>query len=201
MPWLFDEEACVILKEFVNLKCRLMPYLYGQAVKAHVKGTPMLRPMFLDFPEDKACDTLDKQYMFGDSLLVAPVFKENGEVQYYLPEGTWYNLITGAKVEGGKWRKETHDYHSLPLMVRPSTILPMGNNEVDAAYDFADGVTLILSEFAEGAKAEAEIPDLQGNIVMKACAQRHGEEIFVSVEGGNGNFSVKNMGSGTVVVK
>ena len=81
-----------------------MPYLYGQAVKAHVKGTPMLRPMFLDFPEDKACDTLDKQYMFGDSLLVAPVFKENGEVQYYLPEGTWYNLITGAKVEGGKWR-------------------------------------------------------------------------------------------------
>lgn len=201
VPWLFDEEACVILKEFVNLKCRLMPYLYGQAVKAHVKGTPMLRPMFLDFPEDKACDTLDKQYMFGDSLLVAPVFKENGEVQYYLPEGTWYNLITGAKVEGGKWRKEPHDYHSLPLMVRPSTILPMGNNEVDAAYDFADGVTLILSEFAEGAKAEAEIPDLQGNIVMKACAQRHGEEIFVSVEGGNGNFSVKNMGSGTVVVK
>ena len=201
VPWLFDEEACVILKEFVNLKCRLMPYLYGQAVKAHVKGTPMLRPMFLDFPQDKACDTLDRQYMFGDSLLVAPVFKENGEVQYYLPEGTWYNLITGSKAEGGKWQKETHDYHSLPLMVRPNTILPMGNNEVDAAYDFADGVTLVLSEFSEGAKAEAEIPDLQGNIVMKACAQRHGEEIFVSVEGGNGNFSVKNMGSGTVVVK
>lgn len=201
VPWLFDEEACVILKEFVNLKCRLMPYLYGQAVKAHVKGTPMLRPMFLDFPEDKACDTLDKQYMFGDSLLVAPVFKENGEVQYYLPEGTWYNLITGSKAEGGKWQKETHDYHSLPLMVRPNTILPMGNNEVDAAYDFADGVTLVLSEFSEGAKAEVEIPDLQGSIVMKACAQRHGNEVFVTVEGGNGNFSVKNLGSGTVVIK
>ena len=201
VPWLFDEEACVILKEFVNLKCRLMPYLYGQAVKAHVKGTPMLRPMFLDFPQDKACDTLDRQYMFGDSLLVAPVFKENGEVQYYLPEGTWYNLITGSKAEGGKWQKETHDYHSLPLMVRPNTILPMGNNEVDAAYDFADGVTLVLSEFSEGAKAEVEIPDLQGSIVMKACAQRHGNEVFVTVEGGNGNFSVKNLGSGTVVIK
>lgn len=201
VPWLFDEEACVILKEFVNLKCRLMPYLYGQAVKAHVKGTPMLRPMFLDFPEDKACDTLDRQYMFGDSLLVAPIFKENGEVQYYLPEGTWYNLITGSKAEGGKWQKETHDYHSLPLMVRPNTILPMGNNEVDAAYDFADGATLVLSEFSEGAKAEVEIPDLQGNIVMKACAQRHGNEVFVTVEGGNGNFSVKNLGSGTVVIK
>ena len=201
VPWLFDEEACVILKEFVNLKCRLMPYLYGQAVKAHVKGTPMLRPMFLDFPEDKACDTLDRQYMFGDSLLVAPIFKENGEVQYYLPEGTWYNLITGLKVEGGKWQKETHDYHSLPLMVRPNTILPMGNNEVDAAYDFADGVTLVLSEFADGAEANIEIPDVKGEIVMNVHAVRHGGEILLTIKGGNGNFSVKNLGSGKVIVK
>ena len=112
VPWLFDEEACDILREFVNLKCRLMPYLYGQAVRSHKEGRPVLRPMFLDFPEDRACDTLDRQYMFGDSLLVAPIFKESGEVQYYLPEGTWYNLITGADVSGGKWQKETHDYHS-----------------------------------------------------------------------------------------
>lgn len=201
VPWLFDEEACVILKEFVNLKCRLMPYLYGQAVKAHVKGRPMLRPMFLDFPEDKACDTLDRQYMFGDSLLVAPIFKENGEVQYYLPEGTWYNLITGSKVEGGKWQKEIHDYHSLPLMVRPNTILPIGNNEVDAAYDFANGVTLVLSEFADGAEANIEIPDVKGEIVMNVHAVRHGGEILLTVKGGNGNFSVKNLGSGKVIVK
>ncbi len=215
---------------------------------AHVKGTPMLRPMFLDFPEDKACDTLDRQYMFGDSLLVAPIFKENGEVQYYLPEGTWYNLITGLKVEGGKWQKETHDYHSLPLMVRPNTILPMGNNEVDAAYDFADGVTLVLSEFgkwqkethdyhslplmvrpntilpmgnnevdaaydfadgvtlvlsefADGAEANIEIPDVKGEIVMNVHAVRHGGEILLTIKGGNGNFSVKNLGSGKVIVK
>ncbi len=75
VPWLFDEEACVVLKEFVNLKCRLMPYLYGQAVRAHEYGTPVLRPMFLDFPEDRACDTLDRQYMFGSSLLAALYLK------------------------------------------------------------------------------------------------------------------------------
>ena len=66
---MFDEEACDILREFVNLKCRLMPYLYGQAVRSHKEGRPVLRPMFMDFPEDRACDTLDRQYMFGDSLL------------------------------------------------------------------------------------------------------------------------------------
>ena len=104
VPWLFDEEACVILKEFVNLKCRLMPYIYRQAVLSHLNGTPLLRPMVVDFPDDRACDTLDRQYMFGPSLLVAPIFKESGEVEYYLPEGTWVNLITKEKrrVEHGR---------------------------------------------------------------------------------------------------
>lgn len=201
VPWLFDEESCVILKEFVNLKCRLMPYIYEQAVKAHKNGTPVLRPMMLEFSEDRACDCLDLQYMFGPSLLVAPVFKESGEVSYYLPKGTWINLITGEKQEGGTWVKETHDYHSLPLMVRENTILPMGASETEAEYDYADGVTLVLSEFSDGASAEVEIPDTKGNTVMKAYAVRKDDEIEVSVEGGNGNFTVRNLGSGTVVVK
>lgn len=201
VPWLFDEEASVILKEFVNLKCRLMPYLYGQAVKSHTKGTPVLRPMILDFPKDRACDTLDRQYMFGESLLVAPIFKESGEVQYYLPEGSWINLITGEKAEGGKWRKEVHDYHSLPLMIRPNTILPMGNNDQRPDYNYVDGLTLVLSEFEDGAMAKTEIPDLQGNTVMKVFAERQGDEIVVTVEGGNGNWTIKNLGSTAVVVK
>ena len=201
VPWLFDDEACEILKEFVNLKCRLMPYLYGQAVRSHTEGRPVLRPMVLDFPQDRACDTLDRQYMFGDSLLVAPIFKENGEVQYYLPEGTWYNLITGAEVTGGKWQKETHDYHSLPLMVRPNSILPLGNNDQKPDYDYADGVTLVVSAFDEGAEASVEIPDLSGETVMKVTAKRVGEEIHLQVEGGNGNYTVKSLSGCKVVVE
>ena len=201
VPWLFDDEACEILKEFVNLKCRLMPYLYGQAVRSHTEGRPVLRPMVLDFPQDRACDTLDRQYMFGDALLVAPIFKENGEVQYYLPEGTWYNLITGAEVTGGKWQKETHDYHSLPLMVRPNSILPLGNNDQRPDYDYADGVTLVVSAFDEGAEASVEIPDLSGETVMKVTAKRVGEEIHLQVEGGNGNYTVKSLSGCKVVVE
>lgn len=201
VPWLFDDEACEILKEFVNLKCRLMPYLYGQAVRSHTEGRPVLRPMVLDFPQDRACDTLDRQYMFGDSLLVAPIFKENGEVQYYLPEGTWYNLITGAEVTGGKWQKETHDYHSLPLMVRPNSILPLGNNDQRPDYDYADGVTLVVSAFDEGAEVSVEIQDLSGETVMKVTAKRVGEEIHLQVEGGNGNYTVKSLSGCKVVVE
>lgn len=201
VPWLFDEEACDILREFVNLKCRLMSYLYGQAVRSHKEGRPVLRPMFLDFPEDRACDTLDRQYMFGDSLLVAPIFKESGEVQYYLPEGTWYNLITGAEVTGGKWQKETHDYHSLPLMIRPNTVLALGNNDQKPDYDYADGVSLLVSAFDEGAEAKTEIPDLKGETVMTVTAKRVGDEIHLHVEGGNGNYTVKSLSGCKVVVE
>lgn len=121
VPWLFDDEACDVLRKFVKLKCRLMPYLYQQAVVTHEKGIPMMRPMFVEFPEDRTCETLDKQYMLGDALLVAPIFKESGEVEYYLPNGKWYNLLLNKTVEGGKWHKETYDYfqcHCWPEQIR-----------------------------------------------------------------------------------
>ena len=80
--------------------------------------------------------------MLGDSMLVAPVFSENGDVQYYLPEGRWTHLLTGETVQGGSWRKETYDFFSLPLFVRQNSILALGANDQRPDYDFADGVEL-----------------------------------------------------------
>lgn len=174
VPWLFDEEACRVLRKFVKLKCALMPYLYLQAVKAHEEGIPMMRPMFVEFPGDRACETLDKQYMLGDSLLAAPVFKESGEVEYYLPEGTWVNLLTGKTVTGGRWQKETHDYFSLPLMVRPGSVIAVGSNSEKPDYNYAEGVKFLLYLPEDGMEAASAVTDLSGKTVMTACA--HGEK-------------------------
>ncbi len=87
VPWLFDQEAVEVLAHFTRLKCRLMPYLYAAALEAHHAGIPMMRAMLLEFPLDPGCEFLDRQYMLGDSLLVAPVFSFDGEVAYYLPAG------------------------------------------------------------------------------------------------------------------
>ena len=201
VPWLFDEEACDVLRKFVKLKCTLMPYLYEQAVQAHRDGTPMMRPMFVEFPEDRACEPLDKQYMLGDSLLVAPIFKASGEVEYYLPEGTWYNLLTGKKVQGGRWQKEVHDYQSMPLLVRPNSLLAVENCCTKPDYDFADGVTLYLSCFEDGAHAETEITDQKGNTVMKVHAVRNGNVIRVHVEGENKNWSCKLLDESEIAVE
>ena len=164
VPWLFDEESCDVVRKFTRLKCRLMPYLYGAAVEAHEHGTPMMRPMMLEFPDDPACDTLDRQYMMGESLLVAPVFHADSHVDYYLPDGLWTSLLDGRKVQGGHWQKETHDFLSLPLMVRPGTVLPMGKHDDRPDYDYTDGVELHVYQLAEGQTVTVKIPDLKGQL-------------------------------------
>lgn len=194
VPWLFDEEACCVLRKFVKLKCALMPYLYLQAVKAHEEGIPMMRPMFVEFPGDRACETLDKQYMLGDSLLAAPVFKESGEVEYYLPEGTWVNLLTGKAVTGGRWHKETHDYFSLPLMVRPGSVIAVGANSEKPDYNYAEGAKFLLFLPEDGMEAASAVTDLSGKIVMTACARREGNRISLFVNGGNGNYTYEVLG-------
>ena len=164
VPWLFDEESCDVVRKFTRLKCRLMPYLYGAAVEAHEHGTPMMRPMMLEFPDDPACDTLDRQYMMGESLLVAPVFHADSHVDYYLPDGLWTSLLDGRKVQGGRWQKETHDFLSLPLMVRPGTVLPMGQCDDRPDYDYTDGLELHVYQLAEGQTVVLKIPDLKGRL-------------------------------------
>ncbi len=201
VPWLFDDEACEVLKRFVKLKYSLMPYLYHQAVISHQDGIPIMRPMFVEFPDERNCEPLDRQYMWGDSLMVAPIFKESGEAEYYLPEGDWINLLDGRMIAGGKWQKELFDYFSLPLMVRPNSILAIGNNDTRPDYDFYDGVTLCLSVFTEGGEAETVVTDRQGKAVMSVSAKRNGDVLKLSVEGGNGNWDYQVLGEQNIRVE
>ncbi len=201
VPWLFDEEACDVLRKFVKLKCRLMPYLYRQAVLSHEHGTPMLRPMFVEFPEDRSCETLDRQYMLGDSLLAAPVFKASGKVEYYVPQGRWYNILTGEEAAGGKWHKESFDYFHMPLLLRPNSILATGAQDVRPDYAYADGATLYLSLFEDGAEAECEVTDLKGKTVLTVRAARKGGTIRVHTEGEDGNIHIRSLEEGLEVIR
>jgi alpha-D-xyloside xylohydrolase len=183
VPWLFDDEAVDVLRHFTKLKCRLMPHLFGAACQAHERGLPVMRAMPLAFPGDPACDTLDRQYMLGDSLLVAPVFSPEGVVDYYLPAGRWTHFLSGEVIEGGRWLRETHGYLSLPLMARPNSIIAVGANEQRPDYDFADGVTFHVFELADGAAATTTVPTLRGGVAMTATARREGKRITVQVDG------------------
>jgi len=143
--------------------------------------------MLLEFPDDPACETLERQYMLGPSLLVAPVFSAAGEVTYYVPAGRWTHLITGEVIEGPGWRRETHGYLSLPLLVRPGTLLPLAARDDRPDYDYLEGVELKAYELAEGATATAVVHTLNGSVAAVFTARRAGEQVTVTREDSSTN--------------
>jgi alpha-D-xyloside xylohydrolase len=183
VPWEFDDESVDVLRFFTGLKCRLMPYLFAQAVEARQSGLPVMRAMLLEFPDDPTSDFLDRQYLLGDSLLVAPIFRPDGLAEYYVPAGRWTHFLTGDSVVGPRWVREIHDYQSLPLLVRPNTIIAVGANSRRPDYDFAEGVTFRIYEPEAGATLTTTVPDLAGAPRRTATAQRDGDRVRVTVDG------------------
>ncbi|GAB3397637.1 alpha-xylosidase [Humibacter soli] len=161
VPWTFDRDpvtgeydesatsAVAVTRRFAKLKNRLMPYLFAAGDEASQRGIPVMRPMQLEFPDDPAVAYLDRQYMLGSDILVAPVFSADGSVQFYLPAGGWTSLLTGEHVDGGAWRTETHALDSLPLYVRDGAVLPIGARDDRPDYDFVDGLSLRVYPGAE----------------------------------------------------
>lgn len=151
VPWLFDEQdekdgitlrpgqtAVDVVRKFTLLKLSLMPYVYRVGLEPHRNGTPVMRSMFMEFPDDPTARPLDRQYMFGPSLLVAPVFTYSGDVEYYLPQGTWTNWFTGETVrsETGMWRRERHDFDSIPLWMRDGSIVVTHPGAQSPQYEY-----------------------------------------------------------------
>lgn len=181
VPWIYDEEAVDVMRFFTKLKYRLMPYIYGAACEAATIGLPMMRAMVLEFPYDITCQFLDRQYMLGESLLVAPIFNEEGVVTFYLPEGTWTDLLSGRQVEGGTWQHEAHNYKRLPLYVRPNTLLAIGHRDDRPDYDYAHEVGLHLFALDDEEQAICEVYNTAGERQLHAIATRTDGVITIQV--------------------
>ncbi|GGP06979.1 alpha-xylosidase [Nonomuraea glycinis] len=180
VPWLFDEESVDVLRSFTRLKARLMPYLYGAAVRASQEGMPVMRAMQLEFPGDRGCEYLDAQYMLGPDLLVAPVLSAGGEVSYYVPAGVWTRLLDGGggdTVTGPGWHTERHGFDSLPLLVRPGAVLATGAHCDRPDYDYADGVTLTAYRLADGDRRTVTVPDTSGDAAAVFEVSRVGDRV------------------------
>ena len=183
VPWLFDEESVDVLRFFTRLKCSLMPYLFSAACEASQKGIPTMRAMVLEFPGDPACWQLDRQYMLGGSLLVAPIFNNEGRAQYYLPAGDWTNFLSGEAVQGGSWKSEEHNYMSLPLLVRQNSIIAVGGVEDKPDYDYASGVELHIFELKDGVIVPNIVYSMAGEPEMVFTAERCGNAISLDASG------------------
>jgi alpha-D-xyloside xylohydrolase len=160
VPWLFDDQSSDVVRSFVKLKHRLMPYVFRAAMEARDTGAPVMRPMVFEYPGDPAAAHLDMQYMLGASLLVAPV------------SPTMARWSTGQVRVGGRWHGGRYDYLSLPLYVRPATLLALGAEDSRPDYDYQEGVELRLYRMEKGQSAVCEIPTTTGEAAARVTASR-----------------------------
>ena len=192
VPWLFGDEAVDVCRAFTKLKNTLMPYLYALAVNAHNTGIPVMRAMMMEYPTDPAAEDVDRQYMLGDAVMVAPVFRADGVCDFYLPEGKWTHLLSGETVEGGRWQRGTYDFFSLPVFVRENSILPIGAHDDKTVYDYADGVTLRIYNLID--KAERTIVDAKGKTILTVKAVKENGKVTVTLDGEVKNAKIQVIG-------
>ncbi|MEW6579297.1 MAG: alpha-xylosidase [Chloroflexota bacterium] len=124
LPWDYGDEAERIFRDYAHLRYRLMPYIYTYARIAARTSLPMLRPMVLEFPHDPSTFALDLQYMFGENLLVAPIYKRVGRRPVYFPAGQWVDFWTREVIAGPQTRTVQPPLDVLPLYVRANALIP-----------------------------------------------------------------------------
>ncbi len=182
VPWAYDEESVDVVRFFSRLKASLMPYLFRNAIIASTVGLPVMRSMVLEFQDDPACQYLDKQYMLGDSLLVAPIFNEEGMAEYYVPNGKWTNYLTGEEILGGRWIREYHDYLSIPCLVKENSIIAVGAVNTTPEYDYIENVTLKVFGLIERTEVKTDVYNRNAQLELSVSVYKEDEKITVKAQ-------------------
>src|SRR3954447_4526229 len=184
VPWGFDDEAVDVPRRFAKLKNSLMPYLWAAAVQAHEEGVPVMRAMLLEFPADRTSSYLDRQYMLGPDLLVAPVFDDDGDVDVYVPAGTWTGYLDGAPVSGPGWLRQRHGFDSLPLLVRPGAVVPVSGRTDRPDHDDTLAPTFEVFGLDDGERPSPRLFDGSGGEQVRVEVSRDGDRLHaVAVRG------------------
>ena len=123
-PWTYDASVMDEFRLIDEMKYRLMPYVYAQAKDSSARGLPMLRALFIEFPDDPGSWRVEDEYLFGSSILVAPLLHEGATGRdVYLPPGKWIDYQTGKNYSGG-WQKIEAGKIPEIILVRDGTVLP-----------------------------------------------------------------------------
>jgi len=163
-PWEYGQAAMDKFREIVEMKYRLMPYVYAQSKDSSERGLPMMRALFIEYPDDPGSWRVDDEYLFGSSILVAPLMEEGMKARHvYLPPGSWIDYQSGKSYAGG-WHKIEAGKIPVVMLVRDGTVLP----HIKLAQSTAqmDWTNLDLVVFAKDAPAATGLVCLPSDNVL-----------------------------------
>jgi len=124
---LHNPEVEPVCRKYLELRYRMLPYIYSVVRECSTTGLPVMRALWLHFPDDPRAVACDDEYLWGGNLLVAPVVEKGAATRrIYLPHGTWYDFWSGARLDGGREISRPVDLETMPLYVRAGSILPLG---------------------------------------------------------------------------
>jgi alpha-glucosidase len=163
-PWAFGEPYESVCRKMLKLRQRLIPYLYTLFEESHRIGTPILRPLLFEYPEDETTYNLDDEFLLGSALLVAPITRPGIEHRHvYLPEGVWFHYWTGERYEGLAHILAHAPLGEPAIYLRANTPLPLWPEMNYVGESLADPLTLLLYWAAEAGAGEALLYEDAGN--------------------------------------
>jgi alpha-glucosidase len=159
-PWRFGKVYEDIIRKYLKLRYRLLPFLYTQLEEAHRTGLPLFRPLVLNYQTDANALSIDDQFMIGTDLLVAPVMKPalTGRL-VYLPEGEWVDYWTNQRLKGGALIHADAPIDVVPMYVRAGAVIPMGPEMNYVGEKPFDPLTLVIYPDAAGAATSSVYED------------------------------------------
>ena len=186
-PWAYPQ-AFEVIRRYAQLRYRLLPYLYSEAIAATKSGLPLMRPLVLEFPDDPNTAAIGDQYLLGATLMIAPVLTKDPVRRVYVPPGRWWDFWSGVQHDGPRWLTFRVPLDTVPIFVRDNTVLPLGPL-VTHADARPDPLTL---EIRAGTAAKYMLQGLNEPIDIRARVRTAGA--LVGVRGGAGRHHVRVLG-------
>ena len=152
-PWRWGIKTYQIVKNYLNLRHRLIPYLYAEAYKYHKYGMPLIMPLYYKFPEMYDDDNYKNEYYFGSEFFIAPITKKKEYImdrvihRFFLPDGVWYDFVTGKKFPGGKEYISFFKDEDYPVFAKTGAIIPMAVLDEEHLNDTSAPKTLEIHIF------------------------------------------------------
>jgi alpha-glucosidase (family GH31 glycosyl hydrolase) len=148
MPWMYGQQGVQLMRKYFTLRTQLLPYLYTYSWLAHEESMPILRPLYLQYPDLEQAYRHSHEYLFGEQMLVAPVVDPSGNRTIYLPPGKWLDLFTGKRFQGDTTFTAHYAVDETPVFVQEGAIIPEQSPGADSSTRPLE--RLILNVYGSG---------------------------------------------------
>ncbi|HET7628914.1 MAG TPA: glycoside hydrolase family 31 protein [Bacillales bacterium] len=192
-PWAFGEPYESIIKKYIRLRYRWLPYIYGLFKEAHETGAPVIRPLFMEFPNDRETYQLSDQFLIGANVLIAPITAPGTTHRaVYLPKGTWYDYWSDERLDGGRYVLANASLDRIPIFVKAGTVLPLGEERLSTKDSFNQ---LTIHLYADKESFGGTIYDDDGETFGYNSGDTFTREVGCEIQGESLSIFTDDMGS------